>query len=241
VAIGTGRLIGKANCAIYHRVSTRDQNSKLARRELRQAAAARGLRIALEVEETGSGALNNRPGLRRVMEAARRGDVCAVLVWKLDRFGRSSLDVLSNIRTLADAGVRFVAVTQGLDVKPQGDAMSQLILTVLSGVAEFERSLIAERTSLAARAARQAGRAWGRRPAAGPNASQVKALRAKGSSWSEVAATCGCTIAMPQPVGGGRQIDPPQADSLLTAALPWHATEGPSGPGVPPSTAGALS
>jgi len=193
---GTGRSIGSAKCALYHRVSTRDQNSKLARRVLRQAAAARGLRVALEVEETGSGALNNRPGLRRVMDAARRGEVGAVLVWKLDRFGRSSLDVLSNIRTLADAGVRFVAVTQGLDVKPQGDAMSQLILTVLSGVAEFERSLIAERTSLAARAARRAGRSWGRRPEPGPAPSQVKALRAKGSSWSEVAARCDCTIAM---------------------------------------------
>jgi putative DNA-invertase from lambdoid prophage Rac len=177
-------------------VSTRDQDSKLARLELRQAAAARGLRVGLEVEETGSGALNNRPGLRRVMDAARRGDVGAVLVWKLDRFGRSSLDVLSNIRTLADAGVRLVAVTQGLDVKPQGDPMSQLILTVLSGVAEFERSLIAERTALAARAARRAGRAWGRRPEPGPEPSHVQALRAKGASWSEIAVRCGCTVAM---------------------------------------------
>ena len=132
-----GLLFGKGNCALYHRVSTRDQNPGLARRELRQAARARGLRIALDLEETGSGAWNNRPGLRRVMEAARKGEVEAVLCWKLDRFGRSSLDVLSNIRTLTNSGVRFVAVTQGLDVRPDGDAMSQLILTVLSGVAEF--------------------------------------------------------------------------------------------------------
>jgi DNA invertase Pin-like site-specific DNA recombinase len=194
--VAKGRPIGKATCAVYHRVSTRDQNPKLAGRELRQAAAARGLRIVLDVSETGSGARNNRPGLRRVMDAARRGEVGAVLVWKLDRFGRSSLDVLSNIRALADGGVRFVAVTQGLDVKPQGDAISQLILTVLSGVAEFERSLIAERTALAARAARQAGRPWGRHLEAGPEPGQVKALRAKGASWNEVATRCGCTVAM---------------------------------------------
>jgi DNA invertase Pin-like site-specific DNA recombinase len=189
-------LIGKATCALYHRVSTRDQNQKLARRELRQAAAARGLRITMDVEETGSGALNNRPGLRRVMDAARKGDVGAVLVWKLDRFGRSSLDVLSNIQALTDAGVRFVAVTQGLDVKPQGDAMSHLILTVLAAVAEFERSLIAERTSLAVRAARRAGRAWGRRPAPGPTTAQVRGLRASGTSWSDVATQLECTVAM---------------------------------------------
>ncbi len=148
------------------------------------------------MEETGSGALNNRPGLRRVMTAARKGDVGAVLVWKLDRFGRSSLDVLSNIQALIDAGVRFVAVTQGLDVKPQGDAMSHLILTVLAAVAEFERSLISERTSLAARAARRAGRAWGRRPAAGPTTAQVRSLRASGASWSDVATRLECTVAM---------------------------------------------
>jgi putative DNA-invertase from lambdoid prophage Rac len=189
-------LIGKATCALYHRVSTRDQDPRLARRELRQAAAARGLRVILDVEETGSGALNNRPGLRRVMDAAREGKVGAVLVWKLDRFGRSSLDVLSNIQALTDSGVRFVAVTQGLDVKPQGDAMSHLILTVLAAVAEFERSLIAERTSLAARAARRAGRPWGRRPESGPEPSRVRALRATGASWSVVAARCGCTVAM---------------------------------------------
>lgn len=194
--VARGRLIGKATCALYHRVSTRDQDPKLARHELRQAAATRGLRVALDVEERGSGALNNRPGLRRVMDAARRGEVQAVLVWKLDRFGRSSLDVLSNIRHLTDSGVRFVAVTQGLDVKPEGDAMSQLILTVLSGVAEFERSLISERTALAARAARLAGRSWGRRPGPGPEPAEVTALRRKGTSWSEVAARLGCTVAM---------------------------------------------
>ena len=190
------RPIGKASCAVYHRVSTRDQDPKLARQELRQAAAARGLRVVLDVEERGSGALNNRPGLRRVMDAARRGEVEAVLVWKLDRFGRSSLDVLSNIRQLTDAGTRFIAVTQGLDVKPQGDAMSQLILTVLSGVAEFERSLISERTALAARAARRAGRPWGRRPDPGPQPTAVHALRANGASWSEIAARFNCTVAM---------------------------------------------
>ena len=191
-----GRLIGKATCALYHRVSSRDQNSRLAGRELRQAAAARGFRVGLDVEETGSGARNNRPGLRRVMDSARRGEVNAVLVWKLDRFGRSTLDLLSNIRALTNAGVRFIAVTQGLDVRPESDAMSQLILTVLSGVAEFERTLIAERTALAARAARRAGRPWGRRPDPGPKPGEVRALRAKGASWHQVAVRFGCTVAL---------------------------------------------
>ena len=189
-------LIGKARCALYHRVSTRDQNPDLARRELRLAAKARNLQVALDIQETGSGAWNNRPGLRRVMDAARRGEIEAVVVWKLDRFGRSSLDVLSNIRQLTNAGVRFVATTQGLDVQPQGDAMSSLIVTVLAAVAEFERSLIAERTALAAKVAREAGRPWGRRAAEGPEPSAVKALRGSGASWSQIAERLDCTIAL---------------------------------------------
>jgi len=64
------------------------------------------------------------------------------MVWKLDRFGRSALDVLANIRDLDAAGVRFTATTQGIDIRPGGDAMSRLILGVLASVAEFERDLI---------------------------------------------------------------------------------------------------
>jgi putative DNA-invertase from lambdoid prophage Rac len=198
--------IGKAKCAIYHRVSSRDQNPTLARRELRQAARARGFEVALDIEETGSGAWNNRPGLRRVMDAAAKGEVATVLCWKLDRFGRSSLDVLSNIRRLSNAGVRFVAVTQGLDVQPHGDAMSQLILGVLAAVAEFERSLIAERTALAAKVAREAGRPWGRRAEAGPEPSAVRALRGSGKSWSQIATRLDCTIAMARRRASAQQV-----------------------------------
>jgi DNA invertase Pin-like site-specific DNA recombinase len=132
--------------AVYHRVSTLDQNPALARDELRAAAARLGSEIVLDIEETGSGARNDRPGLQRLMDAARRGKLDAVLVWKLDRFGRSALDVLANIRDLDAAGVRFIATTQGIDIRPGGDAMSRLILGVLASVAEFERDLIRERT-----------------------------------------------------------------------------------------------
>lgn len=92
-----------AHAALYHRVSTLDQDPTLARRELRAAAARLGLRPTVQVEETCSGARNDRPGLRRVMEAARRGEVEAVLVWKLDRFGRSALNVLATLHRPVEA------------------------------------------------------------------------------------------------------------------------------------------
>jgi DNA invertase Pin-like site-specific DNA recombinase len=175
-------------------VSTLEQDSTTARDELRQAARARGLFIVDEIEETGSGARNDRPGLARVLELARRGRIDAVLVWKLDRFGRSALDLLANIEQLGDAGVRFIAVTQGLDVKPNGDATSKLLLTVLSGVAAFERDLIRERTTMALNKARQAGKLLGRRVSRdAPDPRIVRSLRSSGRSWSEIASQLGCT------------------------------------------------
>jgi len=110
--------------ALYHRVSTVDQNPNAARNELRAAARRMEMRVVLDQRETGKGLNNDRPGLVRVLDAARRGAIDAVLVWKLDRFGRSAFDLLGNIRQLEAAGVRFVAVTQGIDIRPGGDPMS---------------------------------------------------------------------------------------------------------------------
>ena len=102
--------------------------------------------------------------------------------------------MLANIRDLDAAGVRFIAVTQGIDIRPGGDAMSRLILGVLASVAEFERDLIRERTRLGMQRAREAGKRIGRPsslPPGGPEA--VRRLRAEGKSWSQVAAALGCS------------------------------------------------
>ena len=151
-----------AGCVTYHRVSTRDQDPTLARRELRAAARARGLRLVAEIEETGSGARNDRPGLRRVLELVHAGAVSAVLVWKLDRFGRSTLDVLANVEALNRAGVTFTATTQGVEVGPRAGAMGRIVLVVLAAVAELERETISERTRLGLEALRRKGRTLGR-------------------------------------------------------------------------------
>jgi putative DNA-invertase from lambdoid prophage Rac len=159
---------------LYHRVSTLDQDQGLARADLEVAAKQRGFPETVHIEETGSGARNDRPGLARLMALAKAGKVAAVFVWKLDRFGRSALDVLANVRALKDAGVRFVATTQGIDVAPTGDAVSSLILTVLAAVAEFERDLIRERTRLAIDKARKLGRRIGRAPLPGETVAAMR-------------------------------------------------------------------
>ena len=188
-------MSAKRKAALYHRVSTLDQDRTLARQELRAATARLGYDVELDVEEKGSGARSDRPGLKRVLEAARRGQVDAVLVWKLDRAGRSVLDLLATIRELVEThGVRFVAISQGLDVKPGGDAISRLLLTVLGAVAEFERDLIRDRTRLGLAAARRRGVRLGRPVEPGPSAAEVEKRRARGESWSEVASALGCTV-----------------------------------------------
>jgi putative DNA-invertase from lambdoid prophage Rac len=181
--------------ALYHRVSTLDQDPTLARSELRAAAKRLGFRVVLDVEETGSGARNDRPGFQRVLQAARRGAFDILLVFKLDRAGRSALDLLANIRELVDVhGVRFVVTSQGLDLKPGGDAISRLLMTVLAAVAEFERDLIRDRTRLGLAAARRRGVRLGRRPQPGPTTTAVLQRRAAGGSWTQVAAELGCSI-----------------------------------------------
>lgn len=151
--------------ALYHRVSTVDQDATAARDELHAVAMRLGASVVLDVEETGSGAGNDRPGLLEVMSAARRGRVDVVIVWKLDRWGRSALDVLANLRELEAAGVRFYCAGQGLDIRPGGDAMSRLMLQMLAAIAEFERELIKDRTRLGMQRARARGARLGRPPA----------------------------------------------------------------------------
>lgn len=174
--------------ALYHRVSTLDQNPTLARDELRGAALRMGGAVVLDVEETGSGARSDRPGLTQVMDAARRGKVDTVVVWKLDRFGRSVLDVVGLVRELEARGVRFVAVTQGIDTGV-GGAAGRFMLSILAAAAEFERDLIKERTRLGLDGARKKGVTLGRRAVLSPAAQeQAREWRGAGASWRSIAA-----------------------------------------------------
>ena len=130
--------------ACYTRISTPDQNPELQLRELRDYAHRQGSEIVEVYQDVASGAKGKRPGLTALMEGAREGKFSCVLVWKLDRFGRSLVDCLNNIRELENYRVRFIAVTQGLDTDHNNPA-SRFLLQILGAAAEFERSLILER------------------------------------------------------------------------------------------------
>jgi DNA invertase Pin-like site-specific DNA recombinase len=172
--------------ALYCRVSTTDQNCELQLRELREYASRRGWEPAFEYIDAGfSGAKASRPALDRLMAAAARREFDCVLVWKIDRFGRSVLHLSQQLAALTSYGIRFIAVSQGLDTDASNPS-SRLMLTILAGVAEFEREIIRERTLAGVRAARACGTAIGR-PCRVFRRDEVARLRAEGQSWRAIA------------------------------------------------------
>ena len=113
--------------------------------ELRDYCERRNWEVAAEFVDKGvSGAKSSRPALDQLKAAARKRAFDAVIVWKLDRWGRSLIDCINGVRELAALGIRWLAVTQGLDTDESNPA-SRLMLNLMFSFAEFERELIQER------------------------------------------------------------------------------------------------
>jgi DNA invertase Pin-like site-specific DNA recombinase len=113
---------------LYTRVSTNDQQTlAMQNRAMREYAARRGWTIALQVREVNSGAAK-RKAREKLLDAARRREIDVVLVWRLDRWGRSVTDLLATLQELEHLGVGFVSLTEGLDLTtPAGRAMAGLL------------------------------------------------------------------------------------------------------------------
>jgi DNA invertase Pin-like site-specific DNA recombinase len=169
---------------LYARVSTFDQHTiPLQIRALREYAVRRGWTIALQVKEVGSGAVQ-RQLRERLLDAARRREIDVVLVWRLDRWGRSVADLLATLQELEHLGVGFVSLTEALDLTaPAGRAMAAL----LAVFAEFEREILRERVRAGLAHARQNGQRLGRPVTAGLQADKVRKLHRAGVSKSEIA------------------------------------------------------
>ena len=176
--------------AIYARVSTADQDCGMQLRELREYAQRRGWTVAGEYVDTGwSGAKTSRPQFDRLMQDASKRNFDAVLVYKLDRFGRSVRNCLDGIEALRAHGVRFLAVSQNIDTD-EHNPTSRLMLHILAAVAEFERELIRERVCAGVKNARQKGKRLGR-PKAVFDRQRAVELRQQGRSFPEIARELG--------------------------------------------------
>ncbi len=146
ISTGYNMLIG------YARVSTGDQNLDLQKTALFRAECEQIF------EDTASGKNARRPGLKRALRRLRPGDV--LVVWKLDRLGRSVRDLITLVSELQARGVNFRSLTDSIDTStPAG----RFFFHVMSALAEMERELIVERTRAGLAAAREQGRVGGRR------------------------------------------------------------------------------
>jgi DNA invertase Pin-like site-specific DNA recombinase len=169
---------------LYARVSTNDQQTlPMQMRALREYAARRGWTIALQIRDVGSGAVE-RKGREQLREAARRREIDVVLVWRLDRWGRSVTDLLVTLQELEHLGVGFVSLTEALDLTtPAGRAMAGL----LAIFAEFEREILRERTRAGLVQARLNGKRLGRPVTAGLHAAEIRKLHRDGIAKAEIA------------------------------------------------------
>ena len=169
---------------LYARVSTHDQQTlPLQIRTMREHAAKRGWTIVAQIKEVGSGA-SQREQRSIVLASARRREIDVVLVWRLDRWGRSVADLVSTLQELQHLGVGFVSMTEALDLTtPAGRAMAGL----LAVFAEFEREILRERVRAGLDHARQQGKRLGRPPSAALKAAEARKLHRQGISKSEIA------------------------------------------------------
>jgi DNA invertase Pin-like site-specific DNA recombinase len=169
---------------LYARVSSDDQQTlSMQNRAIREYAGRRGWTIAMQVREVNSGA-TRREAREKLIEAARRREIDVVLVWRLDRWGRSVTDLLATLQELEHLGVGFVSLTEALDLTtPAGRAMAGL----LAIFAEFEREILRDRTRAGLAHARENGKRLGRPLTAALHAAEIRKLHRSGISKSEIA------------------------------------------------------
>lgn len=171
--------------AVYARVSTVDQDPQNQLAEVLEYVSRRGWVVAGEYVDHGvSGAQSSRPELNRLLKDARCRKVDVIVVWALDRFGRSLTHLVTTVDELGALGVGFVAVTQGIDTSDSSPA-GRLTLQVLAAVAEFEREMIRDRVRAGLSKAKAQGKSLGR-PRKDLSPARVHHLRAQGMSLRSI-------------------------------------------------------
>jgi DNA invertase Pin-like site-specific DNA recombinase len=195
----------------YARVSTADQDPELQLAALRDA----GISAPHLVVDHASGARESRPGLDGLLAGLAGGD--ELVVWKLDRLGRSLSHLVRVLDQLGAGGVSFRSLTEpGMDTTT---APGRLLFGIMGSLAEFERSLIRERTMAGLAAAKAQGRTGGRRTSVSPaQAEMVHFLIAQGSSQRQAAAKTGLSHSVVNRLVRGQiaSATMPEQPSLLT-------------------------
>jgi putative DNA-invertase from lambdoid prophage Rac len=173
---------------LYARVSTHDQQTlPMQLSAMRSYARKRGWTVAIEVKDVGSGA-TTRPLREKLIETARRREIDSVIVWRLDRWGRSLVDLVNTLQELTALDVGFVSLSEALDLTtPSGRALAGM----LAVFAEFERDILRDRVKAGIDQARKDGKPHGRPMTAGKLVPEMKQLRKDGISKRAIAKQLG--------------------------------------------------
>jgi len=169
--------------AIYARAGTHHQDADIQLRELRQYAQMRGFNVVGEFVDYESGSKEDRAQLNRMMDLARKRSIDCVLVWKFDRFARSSTHLIIALEEFGNLGIHFISQTENIDTpSPLGQAMH----TIIAAVAQFERELIRERVRAGIQKARAQGKPHGRPATKAGTVKEMRRLRQQGWSLRKV-------------------------------------------------------
>jgi DNA invertase Pin-like site-specific DNA recombinase len=174
--------------AIYARVSTKDQSCNLQLRDLKSYCATRGFDLVREYVDIGqSGAKDPHPELNKLMDDARKRRFDAIVVWRFDRFARSTKHLLLALEEFRSLGIQFISYQESIDTS---SPLGQALFIIVSAVAQLERDLVRERVSAGIRNARANGKELGR-PKSGVDRDRILKLKAEGHSLRQIAAKVG--------------------------------------------------
>ena len=173
---------------IYARVSTKDQSCELQVRDLRAYCAARGFDLIREYVDVGqSGAKDSRPELNKLMDDARKRQFDAIVVWRFDRFARSTKHLLSALEEFRSMGIQFISYQENIETS---SALGQALFTIVSAVAQLERDLIRERVIAGIRNARANGKKLDR-PMRAVDPDRILEMIAEGQTLEQIAEKLG--------------------------------------------------
>jgi len=169
--------------ALYCRVSTTDQSTDSQLLDLRRYVSDRGWQTFREYCDNGiSGTKDSRPALNEMMGDAKKRKFDVILVWRFDRFARSTRHLINALEEFKNLGIDFVSYQENIDTSsPLGGA----IFTIISAVAQLERDIIAERVKMGLRRAVENGKRLGR-PKVLVDVKRVHQMRAEGMSLREI-------------------------------------------------------